>query len=200
MFARTRAFLSSIILFLLGLILIFALVYWIRIFLNQQNSDIPIYKVDTNKNEIALTFDISYNERNIDEILEVLDKYDVKATFFVVGNWIDENKDVVKKIYDRGHEIGNHSCTHPYFNEISEEDMKKELESTSKKIKDITGEDTKIFRPPYGEINEDGVKVCESLGYKVVNWDVDSMDWKNIKDCCAMIIICNESLSNCLCQ
>ena len=78
MFARTRAFLSSIILFLLGLILIFALVYWIRIFLNQQNSDIPIYKVDTNKNEIALTFDISYNERNIDEILEVLDKYDVK--------------------------------------------------------------------------------------------------------------------------
>ena len=120
MFARTRAFLSSIILFLLGLILIFALVYWIRIFLNQQNSDIPIYKVDTNKNEIALTFDISYNERNIDEILEVLDKYDVKATFFVVGNWIDENKDVVKKIYDRGHEIGNHSCTHPYFNEISE--------------------------------------------------------------------------------
>ena len=163
MFARTRAFLSSIILFLLGLILIFALVYWIRIFLNQQNSDIPIYKVDTNKNEIALTFDISYNERNIDEILEVLDKYDVKATFFVVGNWIDENKDVVKKIYARGHEIGNHSCTHPYFNEISEED-------------------TKIFRPPYGEINEDGVKVCESLGYKVVNWDVDSMDWKNIKD------------------
>ena len=182
MFARTRAFLSSIILFLLGLILIFALVYWIRIFLNQQNSDIPIYKVDTNKNEIALTFDISYNERNIDEILEVLDKYDVKATFFVVGNWIDENKDVVKKIYDRGHEIGNHSCTHPYFNEISEEDMKKELESTSKKIKDITGEDTKIFRPPYGEINEDGVKVCESHGNKVVNWDLDSMDWKNIKD------------------
>ena len=60
--------------------------------------------------------------------------------------------------------------------------MKKELESTSKRIKDITGEDTKIFRPPYGEINEDGVKVCESLGYKVVNWDVDSMDWKNIKD------------------
>lgn len=102
MFARTRAFLSSIILFLLGLILIFALVYWIRIFLNQQNSDIPIYKVDTNKNEIALTFDISYNERNIDEILEVLDKYDVKATFFVVGNWIDENKDVVKKYMIEG--------------------------------------------------------------------------------------------------
>ena len=80
----------------------FALVYWIRIFLNQQNSDIPIYKVDTNKNEIALlTFDISYNERNIDEILEVLDKYDVKATFFV-GNWIDENKDVVKKYMIEG--------------------------------------------------------------------------------------------------
>lgn len=181
MFARTRAFLSSIILFLLGLVLIFALVYWIRIFFNEQSSDLPIYKVDTDKKEIALTFDISYNERNIDEILEVLDKYNVKATFFVIGKWIDENQDVVKKIHQKGHEIGNHSYSHNYFNKISEEEMKKELEKTSKKIKNITGEDIKIFRPPYGEIDENGVKICESLGYKVVNWDVDSMDWKNIK-------------------
>ncbi|MDO5009188.1 MAG: polysaccharide deacetylase family protein [Intestinibacter bartlettii] len=182
MFARVRAFLSSIILFLLGLVLIFSLVYCIKIFLNEQNADIPIYRVDTKKKEIALTFDISYNERNIDEILDVLDKYNVKATFFVVGNWVDKNQDVVKKIYDRGHEIGNHSYSHPYFNEISEEKMKEELESTSKKIKAITGEGTTLFRPPFGEINENGVKVCESLGYKVINWDVDSMDWKNIKD------------------
>ncbi|WP_455543076.1 polysaccharide deacetylase family protein [Intestinibacter sp.] len=182
MFARARAFLSSIILFLLGLVLIFSLVYCIKIFLNEQNADIPIYRVDTQKKEIALTFDISYNERNIDKILDVLDKYDVKATFFVVGNWIDKNQDVVKKIHDRGHEIGNHSYSHPYFNEISEDEIKKELQTTSKKIKDITGEDTTLFRPPFGEINEEGVKVCESLGYKVINWDVDSMDWKNIKD------------------
>ena len=81
MFARARAFLSSIILFLLGLVLIFSLVYCIRIFLNEQNEDIPIYRVDTKKKEIALTFDISYNEGNVDKILDVLDKYDVKATF-----------------------------------------------------------------------------------------------------------------------
>ena len=163
MFARTRAFLSSIILFLLGLVLVFSLVYCIRIFLNEQNEDIPIYRVETDKKEIALTFDISYNEGN------------------VVGNWVDNNQDVVKKIHDRGHEIGNHSYSHPYFNEISESEMKTELDKTSKKIKDIIGEETTLFRPPYGEINENGVKYCESLGYKVINWDVDSMDWKNIK-------------------
>lgn len=181
MFARTRAFLSSIFLFFLGLLLIFALVYWIRIFFNEQSSDLPIYKVDTDKKEIALTFDISYNERNIDEILNILDKYNVKATFFVVGKWIDKNEEVVKKIHKNGHEIGNHSYSHTDFNKISEEEIKKELETTSKKIKNITGEDVKIFRPPYGELNENGVKTCELLGYKVVNWDVDSMDWKNIK-------------------
>lgn len=181
MFARTRASLSSIILFLLGLVLVFSLVYCIRIFLNEQNEDIPIYRVETDKKEIALTFDISYNEGNVDKILDVLDKYDVKATFFVVGNWVDNNQDIVKKIHDRGHEIGNHSYSHPYFNEISESEMKTELDKTSKKIKDIIGEETTLFRPPYGEINENGVKYCESLGYKVINWDVDSMDWKNIK-------------------
>lgn len=181
MFARTRAFLSSIFLFFLGLLLIFALVYWIRILFNEQSSDLPIYKVDTDKKEIALTFDISYNERNIDEILDILDKYNVKATFFVVGKWIDKNEEVVKKIHKNGHEIGNHSYSHTDFNKISEEEIKKELETTSKKIKNITGEDVKIFRPPYGELNENGVKTCELLGYKVVNWDVDSMDWKNIK-------------------
>lgn len=181
MFLRTRAFFSSIVLFLLGLILIFSLVYWIRIFFNEQNSNLPIYKVDTNKKEIALTFDISYNERNIDEILNVLDKYNAKATFFVVGKWIDKNEDVLKKIHQKGHEIGNHSYSHPNFNEISEKEMKKELDMTSEKIKKITGEDTKIFRPPYGELNENGVKICETLGYKVINWDVDSMDWKNLK-------------------
>ena len=101
MFARTRAFLSSIILFLLGLVLVFSLVYCIRIFLNEQNEDIPIYRVETDKKEIALTFDISYNEGNVDKILDVLDKYDVKATFFVVGNWVDNIQDVVKKIHDR---------------------------------------------------------------------------------------------------
>lgn len=160
MFARTRAFLSSIILFLLGLVLVFSLVYCIRIFLNEQNEDIPIYRVETDKKEIALTFDISYNEGNVDKILDVLDKYDVKATFFVVGNWVDNNQDVVKKIHDRGHEIGNHSYSHPYFNEISESEMKTELDKTSKKIKDIIGEETTLFRPPYGEINENGVKYC----------------------------------------
>ena len=146
------------------------------------NENLPIYNVQTEENAVSLTMNCAWNADDIDSILDTLNKCNVKITFFIVGDWADKYPEAVKKISENGHEIGNHSCTHPYFNEISEEDMKKELESTSKKIKDITGEDTKIFRPPYGEINEDGVKVCESLGYKVVNWDVDSMDWKNIKD------------------
>lgn len=182
MFSRTRAFLNSIILFLIGLILIFALVHCIKTFFNEQNIDIPIYKVDTDKKEIALTFDISYSERNVEKILDILDKHNIKATFFVVGGWVDKHPDLVEEIHKRGHEIGNHSNSHPYFNEISEDEIKKEIQTTSQKIKAITGEDTYLFRPPFGEIDENGVRVCESLGYKVIKWDVDSMDWKNIKD------------------
>ena len=182
MFARTRAFLSSIILFLLGLILIFALVYWIRIFLNQQNSDIPIYKVDTNKNEIALTFDISYNERNIDEILEVLDKYDVKATFFVVGNWIDENKDVVKKIYDRGHEIGNHSNTHPHINKLNIDKNCEEITKCSEKLKNITGKEVNLYRCPYGEYNNTVINAADSLNYYPIQWSLDTLDYTGLTE------------------
>ena len=179
---RKKAFLNSIILFLIGLILIFALAFCIKTYFSEQNADIPIHKVDTDEKKISLTFDISYSERNVEEILDILDKYDVKATFFVVGNWIDKNKVVVEEIYKRGHEIENHSNTHPNFNEISEEDIKEELELTSKKIQEITGKKSNIFRPPFGEINENRVKLCESLGYTVVKWNVDSMDWKNIDD------------------
>ncbi|MGN1033048.1 MAG: polysaccharide deacetylase family protein, partial [Intestinibacter sp.] len=179
---RVKAFLNSIILFLIGLILIFALVFCIKAYFNEQSSDIPIHKVDTDKKEISLTFDISYSERNVEQILDVLDKYDVKATFFVVGNWLDKNRALVEEIHKRGHEIENHSNTHPNFNEISESDIKKELESTSKKIKEITGQESRLFRPPFGEIDENRVKVCEALGYKIIKWNVDSMDWKNIDD------------------
>lgn len=182
MLLRVKAFLNSIILFLIGLILIFALVFCIKTYFSEQSADIPIHKVDTDKKEISLTFDISYNERNVDEILDILDKYDVKATFFVVGNWVDKNRDLVEKIHKNGHEIENHSNTHPNFDEISDEDVKNELEFTSKKIKEITGQESNIFRPPFGEIDGDKVKLCEALGYTVVKWDVDSMDWRNIED------------------
>lgn len=182
MFLRIRAFLSSIILFLIGLFLIFAFVFCIKIYFNKPSVDIPIHKVATDKKEISLTFDVSYSERNVEKILEVLDKYNVKATFFVVGDWIDENRVLVEEIHKRGHEVQNHSATHPYFNEISEEEIKKELESTSEKIKQITGKETNLFRPPFGELDENRVKICESLGYKIIKWDVDSMDWENINE------------------
>ena len=180
MFNRIRAFLSSIILFFIGLALIFALVYCIKSFFNEKNMDIPIHRVDTNQKNISLTFDVSYCDKKINDVLKILDKYDVKATFFVVGKWVDQNQNLVEEIHKRGHEIANHSNTHPYFNEISENEIKNELEITSKKIEDITGTKTTLFRPPFGEINESKVSICESLGYKVIKWDVDSMDWKNI--------------------
>lgn len=180
MFARSRAFLSSIILFFVGLALIFALVYCIKVFFYEKNMDIPIHRVDTNEKNISLTFDVSYSDKKINDILYILDKYDVKVTFFVVGKWVDKNQNLVEEIHKRGHEIANHSNSHTYFNEISEEEIKNELQITSQKIENITGSKTNLFRPPFGEINEKEINICQSLGYKVIKWDVDSMDWKNI--------------------
>lgn len=83
--------------------------------------------------KIALSFDVAWGTDNMDDILKILDKHNVKATFFLVGSWVDDNEEIVKAIDEKGHEIGNHSNTHANLKEISKEDITKEIETTSEK-------------------------------------------------------------------
>ena len=141
-------------------------------------SKLPIFRVNTEEKEIALTFDINWaEEEHLDEILQVLKKYDVKGTFFIMGGWInytDDNKEKLKNIYNDGHEIGNHSYIHPNFVNITEERMNDELQKTEDIIYETIGCNTKLFRFPSGSYNEKALNYVLSKGYKCIQWDVDS--------------------------
>jgi peptidoglycan-N-acetylglucosamine deacetylase len=139
---------------------------------------LPIYSVDTQEKKVAISFDASWGADKTESILETLDKYSVKATFFLVGGWCDDNPDKVKEIAKRGHEIGNHSNKHPNFTTISKDNIVKELEATNAKILSLTGNAPKLFRFPEGEYNDLAVETVEDSGLVPVQWDVDSVDWK----------------------
>ena len=138
--------------------------------------------VSTEEKEVALTFDINWAEEDhLDEILQILKKYDAKGTFFIMGGWVnytDDNKEKLKNIYNDGHEIGNHSYIHPNFVNISEQRMNDELKKTEDIIYQTIGYNTKLFRFPSGSYNEKALNYVMSKGYKCIQWDVDSVDWK----------------------
>ncbi len=146
------------------------------------NKKLPIYSVDTTEKEIALTFDINWAENDyLEDILKILDKYDVKSTFFIIGKWITYNENNTKNfiaIKNAGHEIGNHSYVHPMFSKISNEQIEEELNKTEKIFNNIAGINSKIFRFPSGDFNESSLTKVESMGYNCIQWNLDSIDYK----------------------
>lgn len=147
------------------------------VFLNQERK-LPIYSVGTEEKKVSITFDVNWGENNTTEILDILDKYNVKATFFLIGNWIDDFPEEVKEIHKRGHEIGNHSNSHPDMSKISKEKIINELSVTDTKTIKTIGESTKLFRFPSGAYNNLSVETVNALGYHCIQWDVDSIDWR----------------------
>ena len=141
---------------------------------------VPIYNVDTEKKQVAITFDAAWGADKTEEIIEVLNEYDVTATFFLVGFWVDEYSEIVKKIDENGFEIGTHSNTHPDMVKLDKSTMKNELEVSISKIKDITGKEVKLFRAPFGSYNNTLIETAGELGLQTIQWDVDTLDWKGI--------------------
>ena len=141
--------------------------------------ELPVYSVEREDKVISISFDASWGGDQTMGILDLLDEYNAKATFFLVGIWVDKYPELVKEIHDRGHEIGNHSDSHPHMTQISESKMRQELKGMSDKLEAITGERPTLFRPPYGDYNNAVVTVSRAEGYECVQWSVDSLDWKN---------------------
>lgn len=144
----------------------------------------PIFRVDREDKAVSLTFDINWAETEyLYSILDVLDKYNVKGTFFIMGGWVNytpENKEKLLKIHEGGHEVANHSYIHPSFTKIGEERIKEELEKTDKIIEETIGVKPTLFRFPSGEYNKQSFNTVTSLGYKCIQWDADSVDWKQL--------------------
>ncbi len=144
------------------------------------NKLVPIYSVDTKENKLSLTMNCAWNADDIDSILATLDKYKIKITFFMVGDWVDKYPEAVKKISDAGHEIANHSDNHKHVNNLSYEDNVKEIINCSDKIKKITGKATTLYRGPYGEYNNTVVKAANDNGHKMIQWSVDTLDYNGL--------------------
>ena len=139
----------------------------------------PVYRVEGGKKQAAISFDAAWGDEQTAELLDILDKHNVKATFFLVGDWVDKYPDDVKEIAARGHDIGNHSDTHPHMPELSESSASDEITACNEKIKALTGRAPTLFRPPYGDYNNSVVECVKAMGMYCVQWDVDSLDWKD---------------------
>ena len=145
-----------------------------------QSKELPIYSVERDDKKASITIDAAWGDEFTKDILDSLDDYDVKATFFLVEFWADNYPHQVEEIHKRGHEIGNHSATHPDFTTLSRDQMINEIEKTDKKIKDITGVKPTVFRPPYGAYNNTVIQTLSELGHHTIQWDIDSLDWKEL--------------------
>lgn len=145
-----------------------------------QDRKLPIYSVQTPEKKIAISFDAAWGDDHTLAILDNLDKYNVKATFFLVEFWAKKYPKDVLEIQKRGHEIGNHSATHPDMTGLTSEKIAAELAATSDVVEEITGKRTTLFRPPFGAYDNHVIETCEAEGYKVIQWSVDSLDWKDI--------------------
>lgn len=141
---------------------------------------LPIYSVETPEKKIAITFDAAWGNEDTDELIKILGDNNARASIFVVGGWIDRFPDSVKAFHNAGHEILNHSDTHAHMSNLSATEIESELGGCEQKIMDTTGVSKKLFRAPYGEYDENLVKTAGDAGYKVIQWDVDSLDWKDL--------------------
>ena len=133
--------------------------------------------MERDDNKIALTFDCAWNDDDIDSILDTLDKYNCKATFFVVGDWAEKYSESLKKIYDRGHEIGNHSYNHADYTKMSAEAITADLDKCDGIVESITGERPYLMRAPSGGYNNTVVKAAEDSGRMYIQWSVDGIDY-----------------------
>lgn len=141
--------------------------------------NLPIYSVGTNDKKVALSFDAAWGDEDTIQILDILDKHNVKVTFFMTGGWVSSYPDKVKEIAARGHDLGNHSENHKKMSQLEQSAQTEELMDVHNKVKELTGVDMCLFRPPYGDYDNSVVTNAYSNGYYPIQWSVDSLDWKN---------------------
>ena len=141
-----------------------------------------IRRVNSSTKRMAITLDCAYGDLHTNELLDILDEFGVKTTFFVIGAWVNEYPEHVKDIISRGHEIGNHSYTHPRLTQKSYEITLKEIARTNDLIENTCGARPVLFRPPFGDTNQMVRALSRSVGCEHIMWTVDSHDWDNEYD------------------
>ena len=141
--------------------------------------DIPIYCVERDDKKVAISFDAAWGNEQTETLLQILKDKNVTATFFLVGDWVDKYPDSVKAIAKEGHDVENHSDTHAYMTKLSKEGQMTEIKNCNEKIKALTGKTPTLFRPPYGDYDNSVVKSVKESNMYCIQWDIDSLDWKD---------------------
>lgn len=141
--------------------------------------ELPIYCVETEKPQISISFDAAWGNEDTQQILDILKKHQVKTTFFMTGGWVESYPEDVKRILEDGHDLGNHSENHKQMSTLSQTECREEIMKVHEKVKELTGYEMDLFRPPYGDYNNQVINVTYACGYYPIQWDVDSLDWKD---------------------
>lgn len=141
---------------------------------------VPIYSVQTDKKQVALTFDAAWGADKTSKIVEILTQNGVTGTFFLVGFWSEKYQDKIKEIDSAGLDIGTHSNTHPKMSTLSALQMETELQVSMNLITSVTGKPVRFFRPPFGDYNDQLLVTADKLGLQTIQWSVDSLDWKGL--------------------
>lgn len=140
---------------------------------------LPVYSVQRDDGMLSISFDASWGAERTEQILDILDEYNVRATFFLVNIWLEDYPELARRIAARGHEIGMHSVSHPQFSTLNASQMEEELWGNYRKIKELTGYEPRLFRPPFGDYNNEVISVVAAQGFVPIQWSVDSLDWKD---------------------
>lgn len=176
---RQRALLSALPLLMTVTAIFFVVLSPMAIRTSAAKRKLPIYCVQRDDKCVSLTFDAAWGNEDTQTLIDILGRYGVKATFFVVGDWVERYPESVKALSDAGHEIMSHSDGHEHFSKLSTEEIIGNLNRCNDKIEAITGVRPTLFRCPYGEYDDHVVEAVSSLGMYTIQWDVDSLDWKD---------------------
>ena len=141
---------------------------------------LPIYCVQRDQKLVSISFDAAWGNEDTQQLIDILAQYGVTATFFVVGDWVDKYPESVKALHDAGHEVMNHSNTHAHYPQLSAEEIVADLNACNDKIEGVTGVRPTLVRLPYGDYDDKSINAVRSIGMEPIQWDVDSLDWKEI--------------------
>ena len=169
----------------LGMILAVLLIFWsvsspAIVGVSASQRSLPVYSVERDDKTISLSFDAAWGNEDTQTLIDILSRYGVHATFFVVGDWAERYPDSVKALAEAGNEVMNHSSSHAHFSSLSTEQIVSDITACNEKVAALTGVSPSLFRCPYGEYDDHVIQAVESMGMTAVQWDVDSLDWKGI--------------------
>lgn len=167
---------------IVGAFVLYFATYGLSIATSSNNRLVPIYNVDTDKKQIAITFDSAWGADDTDEIISIFKENNAHATFFVLGEWVDKNPECVKKYSDAGHCIASHSNTHDSLARMSKSEIENQILTCNQKIEKVTGKKNKLLRAPSGDYNNNVIEVANDMGMYVIQWNIDSLDYRKISE------------------